>query len=110
MDGRGNNESHGWMGMQFQTEPGGPSRQIVIPCDGVNPGAAMFSAEGKVLQPSEVLYKKPLLVERGRFRPVTASRFPRKRRPNRARQPRLGSEGAAPGGGGDQQRRSFGCG
>lgn len=34
-------------------------------------GAAMFSAEGKVLQPSEVLYKKPVLVERGRFRPVT---------------------------------------
>lgn len=34
-------------------------------------GAAMFSAEGKILQPSEVLYKKPVLVERGRFRPVT---------------------------------------
>jgi len=34
-------------------------------------GAAMFSSEGKVLQPSEVLYKKPVLVERGRFRPVT---------------------------------------
>ena len=34
-------------------------------------GAAMFSAEGKVLQPSEVLYKKPVLIERGRFRPVT---------------------------------------
>ena len=34
-------------------------------------GAAMFSAEGEVLQPSEVLYKKPVLVERGRFRPVT---------------------------------------
>jgi len=34
-------------------------------------GAAMFSAAGKVLQPSEVLYKKPVLVERGRFRPVT---------------------------------------
>jgi hypothetical protein len=34
-------------------------------------GAAMFSADGKVLQPSEVLYKKPVLVERGRFRPVT---------------------------------------
>jgi len=32
---------------------------------------AMFSAEGKVLQPSEVLYKKPVLIERGRFRPVT---------------------------------------
>ena len=34
-------------------------------------GAAMFSADGKVLQPSEVLYKKPVLVERGSFRPVT---------------------------------------
>ena len=34
-------------------------------------GAAMFSAEGEVLQPSEVLYKKPVLVARGRFRPVT---------------------------------------
>jgi hypothetical protein len=34
-------------------------------------GAAMFSAAGEVLQPSEVLHKKPVLVERGRFRPVT---------------------------------------
>ena len=33
--------------------------------------AAMFSASGVVLQPSEVLYKKPILVERGSFRPVT---------------------------------------
>lgn len=33
--------------------------------------AAMFSASGDVLQPSEVLYKKPILVERGSFRPVT---------------------------------------
>jgi hypothetical protein len=33
--------------------------------------AAMFSANGKVLQPSEVLYKKPILVERGSFRPTT---------------------------------------
>ncbi len=33
--------------------------------------AAMFSADGEVLQPSEVLYKKPILVERGSFRPVT---------------------------------------
>jgi hypothetical protein len=33
--------------------------------------AAMFSAKGEVLQPSEVLYKKPVLVERGTFRPVT---------------------------------------
>lgn len=33
--------------------------------------AAMFSPEGEILQPSEVLYKKPVLVERGSFRPVT---------------------------------------
>ncbi|MBX3420289.1 MAG: TonB-dependent receptor [Pirellulaceae bacterium] len=33
--------------------------------------AAMFSAKGEVLQPSEVLYKKNILVERGSFRPVT---------------------------------------
>jgi hypothetical protein len=33
--------------------------------------AAMFSAKGEVLQPSEVLYKRPILVERGSFRPVT---------------------------------------
>ena len=32
-------------------------------------GAAMFGAEGEVLQPSEVLYKKAVLVERGSFRP-----------------------------------------
>jgi hypothetical protein len=34
-------------------------------------GAAMFAADGEVLQPAEVLYKKPVLIERGRFRPVT---------------------------------------
>ena len=34
-------------------------------------GAAMFSCDGDVLQPAEVLYKKPVLIERGRFRPVT---------------------------------------
>lgn len=33
--------------------------------------AAMFAASGEVLQPSEVLYKKPILVERGSFRPVS---------------------------------------
>jgi hypothetical protein len=33
--------------------------------------AAMFSAAGEVLQPSEVLYKKPILIERGSFRPLT---------------------------------------
>jgi hypothetical protein len=34
-------------------------------------GAAMFDPTGEVLQPSEVLYKKQVLVERGSFRPVT---------------------------------------
>lgn len=34
-------------------------------------GAAMFRADGEVVQASEVLYKKPILVERGSFRPVT---------------------------------------
>ncbi len=33
--------------------------------------AAMFSAEGEVVQPTDVLYKKSVLVERGSFRPVT---------------------------------------
>jgi hypothetical protein len=33
--------------------------------------AVMFGPNGDVLQPSEVLYKKALLVERGSFRPVT---------------------------------------
>jgi hypothetical protein len=33
--------------------------------------AAMFAPNGEALQPSEMLYKKPILVERGRFRPVT---------------------------------------
>jgi len=34
-------------------------------------GAAMFGPSGDVLQPSEILRKKPVLVERGSFRPVT---------------------------------------
>ncbi len=34
-------------------------------------GAAMFEPSGNVLQPSEVLHKRPILVERGSFRPVT---------------------------------------
>ncbi|HUI07634.1 MAG TPA: TonB-dependent receptor [Verrucomicrobiae bacterium] len=32
--------------------------------------AVMFTVDGEVVQPSEVLYKKPVLVERGTFRPV----------------------------------------
>ncbi|MEW6156943.1 MAG: TonB-dependent receptor [Verrucomicrobiota bacterium] len=33
--------------------------------------AALFTANGEVVQAAEVLYKKPILVERGSFRPVT---------------------------------------
>jgi hypothetical protein len=32
--------------------------------------AVMFTVEGQVVQPSDALYKKPVLVERGTFRPV----------------------------------------
>lgn len=34
-------------------------------------GVAMFDSTGAVLQPSEALRKRPLLIERGRFRPFT---------------------------------------
>src|SRR5208337_2094807 len=33
--------------------------------------AALIGANGDVLQPSEILHKKPILIERGSFRPVT---------------------------------------
>jgi hypothetical protein len=33
--------------------------------------AAMFTADGEVVQPSEVLSAKPVMLERGNFRPVT---------------------------------------
>jgi hypothetical protein len=33
--------------------------------------AAMFDSKGEVLQPTEVLHRKPVLVQRGAFRPVT---------------------------------------
>src|SRR5207247_10961383 len=32
---------------------------------------AMFTADGEIVQPSEVLHERPILVERGSFRPVT---------------------------------------
>ncbi len=38
-------------------------------------GAAMFGANHEVLQPSEALYKKAILVERGSFRPPTHVNF-----------------------------------
>lgn len=33
--------------------------------------AAMFDAGGDVVQPSEVLFEKPIVIERGSFRPIT---------------------------------------
>jgi hypothetical protein len=33
--------------------------------------AAMFDASGDVVQPSEVLFEKPIVIERGSFRPIT---------------------------------------
>ncbi|HTQ56089.1 MAG TPA: hypothetical protein VMI94_16590 [Bryobacteraceae bacterium] len=33
--------------------------------------AVMFTADGEVVQPAEVLYKRPIMIERGSFRPVT---------------------------------------
>lgn len=33
--------------------------------------AAMFNADGEVLQPAEALYNKPVMIGRGSFRPVT---------------------------------------
>lgn len=38
-------------------------------------GAAMFGADNEILQPSDVLYKKAVLVERGSFRPPTKVNF-----------------------------------
>ena len=142
---KGTNECHGWMGIRFQTEPGGPTSDIIMHVrmwdkenvlqqqalgivgtnlvygafyyrddprkfiqslldGGVGTGrievdmlkfsgpafpnvdnrllslhlvqygltnAVMFGTGGEVLQPSEILYKKAILVERGSFRPVT---------------------------------------
>jgi hypothetical protein len=137
-------EAHGWMGIQFQTESGGPPSEIIIHARlldkenfqeqealgivGVNllygalyhhddpysviesllddltrdrvevdmikfsgsafrnvdnrlmalqlvekglTNAAMFMANGEVVEPADVLYKKCIIVERGSFRPVT---------------------------------------
>jgi hypothetical protein len=141
---KGTNDAHGWMGVRFQTEPGGPSSDVLLHVRmwdkenvlqqdalgiaGTNlmyaafyyrddpkrlieslvdnlgiqrlevdmlkfsgpafaqvdnrlmalylvqyglTNAVMFGPQGDVLQPSEVLYKKAILVERGSFRPVT---------------------------------------
>jgi hypothetical protein len=141
---KGTNEAHGWMGIRFQLEPGGPPSEIVLHVRmwdkenvlqqealgivGTNlmygafyyrddpkqfteslldnlssdrievdmlrfsgpaftsvdnrlmslhlvqfglTNAVMFGENGEVLQPSEVLHHKAILVERGSFRPVT---------------------------------------
>ncbi len=141
---RGDEESHGWMGVRFQSTPRGPTHDIVIRVrmldehnlqqqealgmvgvnlihgafhlagnpeqligsllddvadgrievdmiqfcgpdyDGVDnrimalqlvsqglTKAALFRADGGVINPADVFYKKPILVERGSFRPVT---------------------------------------
>ena len=137
-------ETHGWMGIRFQTEPGGPPNDILMHVRmwdrenmqqaealgvlGVNlihaalytpkdidrviqslvdqlsierievdviqfegpdfqevdnrlvslqlverglTNAAMFTPDGEIVQPAEQLYKKPVLIERGSFRPPT---------------------------------------
>jgi hypothetical protein len=141
---RGHAESHGWMGIRFQTEPRGEPNEIIIHVrmldphnlqqqealgivgvnliygaffltknpetlvgtllDNLDPGrievdmirftgpdfadvddrimalqlvtqnltnAALFRADGEIVNAGDALYKKPLLVERGSFRPVT---------------------------------------
>ncbi|MBL9209383.1 MAG: TonB-dependent receptor [Opitutaceae bacterium] len=141
---KGTNDAHGWMGVRFQTEPGGPPSDVVLHVRmwdkenvlqhealgiaGTNllyaafyyrddprrfieslvdnlgttrlevdmlkfsgpafagvdnrlmalylvqfglTNAIVFGPQGDVLQPSEVFYKKAILVERGSFRPVT---------------------------------------
>jgi len=141
---RRDEESHGWMGVRFQTSPRGPVQDIIIHVrmldeqnlqqqealgivgvnlihgafhlaaepekliasllDDVSEGrievdmiqfsgtefvevdnrimtlqlvsqgltkAAMFRADGGIVNPADAFYKKPILVERGNFRPVT---------------------------------------
>jgi hypothetical protein len=142
---KGTNDAHGWMGIRFQSEPGGVASEVLVHVrmwdkenvlqqealgiagtnliyaafyyrddpkrfveslvDNVGvtrlevdmlmfsgpafaavdnrltslylvqyglTNAVMFGPQGDVLQPSEVLYKKAILVERGSFRPVTS--------------------------------------
>ncbi len=141
---KGTNECHGWMGVQFQTQPHGEAHHVLIHARlldqnslsqqeamgilGVNlvhgalnlwqtpellieslrdslslerlevdmiefrgpefsgidhrlmslklvqlglSNAAMFGPDGQILQPSETLYKRAVIVERGSFRPLT---------------------------------------
>lgn len=43
---------------------------LLLVQEGFSP-AALFTADGEAVQPGDVLHKKPVLVERGSFRPVT---------------------------------------
>src|SRR5712672_3204269 len=83
------NESHGWLGVRFQSQPRGQPSEIIIHVrllDEANvdkrlmslqlvsqglTDAVMFKADGETVQPAEVFYKKAILAERGSFRPVT---------------------------------------
>lgn len=141
---QGGDDTHGWMGIRFQTDPGSQPNEIYLHCRMWDPenvqqqhavgilgtnliygafylhqdveklieslvdnvgnerievdlihfkgpafedvderianlhlvrrgltNAVLFSPEGEITQPSEALYKKAILVERGSFRPVT---------------------------------------
>src|SRR5262245_30486909 len=55
-------------------------------------GAAMFAPDGRVIQPSELLYKKHVLVQRGSFRPVTHTHLDILRSARETAHAELGSE------------------
>jgi hypothetical protein len=58
--------------------------------------AAMFTAAGEAAQWSEVLYKKPVLVQRGSFHPVTLSTFDVLERAREAFRAELAATGEEP--------------
>jgi hypothetical protein len=60
-------------------------------------GAAMFAPDGRVLQPSEALYKKHVLVQRGSFRPVCHAHLDILRSASERRTRDLENEAAAQG-------------
>jgi hypothetical protein len=59
-------------------------------------GVAMFGSDGKVLQPSEALYKKHVLLARGSFRPVCHSHLDILRSAGERFMGDLGDAGSAP--------------
>src|SRR4051812_10723220 len=62
----------GFLGLSGPAFPGVDNRLMSLQF--VEPGptdAAMFTASGEVVQSSEVLYQKPILVERDSDRPAT---------------------------------------